>query len=117
MNSEETYKKAKLLVELIGIGRGYIRGSRKETSQDDPNWAHEAFMVELQIKLRAKHMSNDQLDALLDFYTSDMGKSILEAQERIRKETSEAMATLTSNSGSKGVGWVPDPKNNSGDDT
>ena len=116
MNNEETYNKAKRLVELIGIGRSYIGGSSKESPPDSPRGAHEEFLVDHQIKLRAKHMSNEQLDALLDFYTNDMGRSILEAQERIRKETSETRASLTHDSGSKAVGWVPYPRNSSDDD-
>lgn len=117
MNNEEKYNKAKRLVELIGIGRSYIGGARKESPPESPRGTHEEFLVELQVKLRAKHMSNEQLDALLDFYSSDMGRSILEAQERIRKETGVTLASLTNNSGSKAAGWVPDPSNNSDDDT
>ena len=116
MNNEETYDKAKRLVELIGIGRSYIDGPGKEGSPASPRGTHEDFIVDLQVKLRAKHMSNDQLDALLDFYTSEMGKSILQAQERIRKETSEMLTSKMDNSGTKGV-WVRDPKDNSSNDT
>lgn len=38
---------------------------------------------EEQIALRVKHFSEDQLQALLDFYSSAMGKSILESQNKM----------------------------------
>ena len=117
MNNDETFEKAKRLIELIGIGRSYIGTSRKDESPDSPLGERERFLVDLQIKLRAKHMTHDQLDALLNFYTSDMGRSILDAQEQIRKETSETLASLVENSSSMGRGWVPDPSNSSDDDT
>lgn len=116
MSNNELYEKAKRLVELTGVGRGYTRGSRFSMSPNDPRGKHEEMLVDLQIKLRAKHMTSAQLDALLEFYASEMGHSILEAQERIRKETSETLASLVENSSSKGV-LVPNPGNNSGGDT
>jgi len=40
-----------------------------------------------QIALREKHFSLDQLRAMLDFYSSDMGKSILESQNKMIDDT------------------------------
>ncbi len=36
-----------------------------------------------QTDLRVKHFSTEQLEALLNFYQSDIGKSILESQNRM----------------------------------
>ena len=118
MTNNDKIEKAKRLVHLTGVGRSFIRGKVQERSHDDPRSAHEKNLKDMQIELRAKHMSSEQLDALLDFYSSDMGKSILDAQERIRVEASDRLASLVENSSTKPVGWVPDPGNNrDGDDS
>ncbi len=100
MNSEDQYKKAKRLVELTEVGRNYIGGSRFEMPAESPEADRQKKMIEHQIALRAKLMSPEQLDALLEFYSSEMGQSILEAQERIRLETSKFHASLVTNSSS-----------------
>ena len=117
MNSDDQYKKAKRLVELTGVGRNYISGSRLEIPPEGPEADRQRMMLELQIELRAKHMSPQQLDALLEFYTGEMGQSILEAQELIRLETSKFRASLLANTNSGGFGVSLNSGSNNKDDT
>ncbi len=117
MNNEDQYKKAERLVELTGVGRNYISGSRRETPSETHEADRQRMMMEHQIELRAKHMSPEQLDALLEFYSGEMGKSILEAQERIRQETSKFHASLVTNSSSGSFGISTKNRNNGKDDT
>ena len=116
MSNDDRFEQAKRLAELTDGGRGYIRGSRTSVTPGSPRGKHEAKMAELHIELRAKHMTSDQLDALLSFYASDMGKSILDAQERIREEMSSVLASTMDDSSTKGVS-VPKSKKNNDDDT
>ena len=104
MNNEDQYKKAKRLVELTGVGRNYISGSRLEAPPEDSEADRQKTLIEQQIELRAKHMVPEQLDALLDFYSSEMGQSILKAQERIRLETSKLRESLVANTNSGSFG-------------
>ena len=39
-----------------------------------------------QIDVRLKHFTTEQVRALLDFYESDMGRSIIESEKRIAEE-------------------------------
>jgi len=48
-------------------------------------------MREQQINIRLKHFSPEQIVALLDFYATKMGKSILSSQGRISDEIASAM--------------------------
>ena len=41
---------------------------------------------EEQINVRIKHFTLDQINALLDFYATEMGQSIIESEKRISKE-------------------------------
>ncbi|MEQ8407799.1 MAG: DUF2059 domain-containing protein [Gammaproteobacteria bacterium] len=116
MNNDDLFEKARRLAELTDGGRGYIRGTETPVKPGSHRGRHEATMAELHIELRVKHMTSEQLDALLDFYAGDMGKSILAAQGRIRKEMSSILASSISNSTAKGV-IVPKSKKSGGDDT
>ncbi len=103
MSNDDRFEKAKRLAELTDSGRSYIRGSKKSVDVDSPRRKHEARMAELYIELRAKHMTSVQLDVLLSFYNSDMGKSILDALERIRGEMSKKIALSMENLSTIGV--------------
>jgi len=83
-------EKAEKLVELTGsvISRRKFDSSTPK-KHVDLRRALEEDSRELQIELRTKHYSEEQLDALLDFYESEIGKSILQANERIRVEFSD----------------------------
>lgn len=116
MSNDDRFEKAKRLAALTDSGQGYFRGSKQTVDPDSPRGKHEARMEELHIELRAKHMTSEQLDAMLNFYDSDMGKSIVEAQERIREEMSSILASSLNNSSAKGIS-VPKPKKSSDGDT
>ncbi len=49
----------------------------------------------LHIELRLKHFTDEQLEALLSFYDSDLGKSIIDAELQIREEFSMLMKGVT----------------------
>jgi len=72
-----------------------------------------------QIELRAKHMTEEQIDALIAFYESDMGRSIIESSAKISREFKEnfhkRMATATEMNKS---GWTvfPSQENNDNDE-
>jgi hypothetical protein len=58
------------------------------------------------IELYSKHMDREQLEFLLDFQESDMGKAVKEAQKRIHAELNAALKRSgidTGNSGGKGA--------------
>jgi hypothetical protein len=117
MNNEDQYKKARRLVELTGIGRNYISGSRLEVPPEGPETERQKIMIDHQIELRAKHMSPEQLNALLEFYSGEMGQSILEVQEHIRLETSKFRASLVTNSNSGSFGISTNSRSNGKGDT
>jgi len=50
---------------------------------------------EQQIEIRLKHFTTEQLEALLEFHESNMGKSILEAQNRISEEFSSSIELVS----------------------
>lgn len=52
-------------------------------------------MRKQQIEIRLKHFNPEQLVALLDFYETDMGKSIITSQGRISDEIASAMQLVT----------------------
>ena len=53
-------------------------------------------MRQAQIDARMKHLDPEQVSALLTFYGSTMGRSILERQARIDAELGSGMANLSS---------------------
>jgi hypothetical protein len=117
MNNEDQYKKARRLVELTGVGRNYISGSSLEVPPEGPEAERQKIMIDHQIELRAKHMSPEQLNALLEFYSGEMGQSILEAQERIRLETSKFRGSLVTNTNSGSFGISTNSRSNGKGDT
>lgn len=93
MSDQEKLRKAAKLVSLIRIEKAELlclalgaipRGKRYEpvcSAEGDDSWE-----IQLQARLRAKHMNLEQLDALLEFYQSEMGASILAAQQEVMRE-------------------------------
>ena len=61
---------------------------------------------ELIRKLYEKHMSTAQLKELLHFHTSDMGKSIKDAQSRIHKELAEISKEMENKTGNSEIQHV-----------
>ena len=100
MNAEE---KRKLVEELVALSVG--DPVRKHPVRKHPPGAADLFneidekirqrMREKQINVRLKHFSPEQIVALLDFYATEMGKSILTSQGRISDEIASAMQLIT----------------------
>lgn len=79
-------RKAKELVELTGSGKRMDMRTPLSEEFRIGREEQERKLIDLNVELRAKHMSEEQLVALLDFYKSDMGRSILEANRIIGVE-------------------------------
>ena len=87
MSFEERLIKSRRLAELKEEGRHSIfqKGAKEPVDVDLRN-SLEKKSKEFQIELRAKHMTEGQLNALLEFYESDMGISIVKSGQEITKE-------------------------------
>ncbi len=48
-----------------------------------------------QVDIRLRHLEPEQISALLDFYSTAMGKSILESQSRIDREIAISMSNIS----------------------
>ena len=87
MSLEDRIEKAKELAKLTGVGKRFEIG--KDSNSGNPSDFRgilEEKSLKIHIELRAKHMTEKQLDAFLEFYKSEMGASILVAQEAIQNE-------------------------------
>lgn len=84
MHTEEEQKRelAKKLVELTVSDPKFFGG---DVDKDKKKAICEQFREE-QIKLRIKHFDLKQLTALIDFYSTDMGASILISQRNISED-------------------------------
>jgi len=65
-----------------------VRSIANLNGAPDPEMAEKMRlrMRQEQAELYLKHFTTEQLQALLDFYKTDMGKSILESQSRVSDE-------------------------------
>lgn len=98
MNAEEKRKLVEKLVDLT------VRAVR-DPMRKHPALADELFkeinekirqqMRKQQIEIRLKHFNLEQLVALLDFYETDLGKSIIASQGLISDEIDSAMQLVT----------------------
>lgn len=87
MSLEDRIEKARELAQLTGAGKRASFGKNSSSGKpDDLKKVLEEKSLSIHIGLRAKHMIEKQLDALLEFYKSEMGASILVAQEAIKIE-------------------------------
>lgn len=89
MNKVDTDKKRELaekVVDLTVMNR--IRSSATLNGSPDPEMAERSRqrMRQEQIELYIKHYEPEQFLALLDFYSTDIGKSILESQRKVSDE-------------------------------
>lgn len=57
---------------------------------------------ELSIELHIKHLSKEQLEALIEFHESEIGRSIKDAQLQIQKELGKEMMALNNDESDKG---------------
>lgn len=100
-------EKSERLVELTdsGISRRRFDSSIPAEHRDLRRTLEEDSR-KLQIELRAKHYSEEQLDALLGFYESEIGTTILHANKRIREEFSDGYRGLGQNLAAKFDGGI-----------
>lgn len=114
MSEENKLRKARELVELTGSGRRMNFGASRSEEFRALQEEHERKLTDLNVALRAKHMSEEQLDALLDFYRSDMGRSILETNRIIGAEFRDRFheAVSISRPGKDGAAWIADSTGN-----
>ena len=92
----DTEKKRLLAAELLGLTRDGIQlegYSVDESMRDHRQRFQKAQRIAL-LDLYVKHYSEDQLQAQIDFHTSDMGKSILKARTEFAKEFRELLPSI-----------------------
>ncbi|MDT8427466.1 MAG: DUF2059 domain-containing protein [Pseudomonadales bacterium] len=108
MSYENKLKKAREIVELIGAGKPAGFGKAPSREFADIQKRRNQQLFDLQVELRAKYMSDEQLDALLKFYKSEMGISIIKTNEIINSEFRELfLQRMTSNhQGKDGSVWM-----------
>jgi hypothetical protein len=89
---ETATEKAKLVSAVVEVLFDGMSSARSKLAVDMPEQLKVEFLEtmnnthKLLLELYDKHLDTDQLQALLDFHTSDMGRSIKVAQDTIKKE-------------------------------
>jgi hypothetical protein len=109
MSFELRLAKAKKLAELMETGQQMDDNRHSAPpKQGDYQKSFEERSRDYQAELRAKHMTEEQLDALIEFYESDMGVSIIRAGARIFSEFKETFhARMSTPPPKKGEpGWT-----------
>ena len=83
MDSDRKRELAEEVVDLTVMNR--VRSSASKNGAPDPDMAEKMRqrMRQQHIELYMKHYNPDQLIALLEFYKTGIGKSILESQKRV----------------------------------
>ena len=116
MSYEVKLQKAKELIELTGTGKRNDSGVPRTEQLQALREEQDRRLLGLNIELRVKHMSEEQLDALLDFYKSDMGRSILEANKAISAEFRDRFnqTMSVSSSSQDGTAWIASSSDNDG---
>ena len=96
MNTDNKRKLVEKLVELtVRDPVSEVTGSASEIGLELREKLRERFK-EQQVNIRLRHFSEDQLKALVGFYETDMGISILEAQNRISEELAAGIELISS---------------------
>ena len=92
----DTEKKRLMAVELLEITRDGIQLESDAISEPmrDHRQRFEDAQRTVLLDLYVKHYSEDQLQAQIDFHTSDMGKSILKARTEFAKEFRELLPSI-----------------------
>lgn len=86
-----------LVEKLVAITLPDLEREASDTAAEHDEFAEslrEKFRRQ-QIELRMKHFEPEQVQALLDFYDSEMGASILESQAKIDREIASSVSILT----------------------
>ncbi len=86
---------AEKVVDLTVMNR--IRTSATMNGVPDPEMAekHRLRMREEQTELYLKHYEPEQFVALLDFYNTNIGKSILESQKKVSDDMASGMRLVS----------------------
>lgn len=92
MTDDKKRELAERLVDLSVMGRAKCVASDNCGPNKDLMNKMRSRMRQQQISLYCKHFQTEQLQALVDFYSTEMGKSILRSQERISDELSFGLA-------------------------
>ena len=96
MDTERIRKLAEEVVDLTVMNR--VRYSANLNGAPDPVMAEKMRLRirQEQIALYIKHYEPAQLQALLDFYSTDIGKSILDSQRRVSDELTAGTRIVSS---------------------
>ena len=92
----DTEKKRLMAVELLEFTRDGIQLESDAISEPmrDHRQRFEDAQRTVLLDLYVKHYSEDQLQAQIDFHTSDMGKSILKSRAEFAKEFRELLPSV-----------------------
>lgn len=97
LNSDRKRELAESVVDLTVMNR--MRSFANLNGKPDPVMAENMRlrMRDEQTELYLKHYETEQLLALLDFYSTDMGKSILESQRNVSDELAAGTRIVSGN--------------------
>ena len=93
MQSDEKKKLVEKLVDLTVRDLMSESDRSMSTGKEFSSRMRKKFRQE-QIDLRLKHFESEQIRALLDFYDTAMGKSILESQSKIDHEVASNVSVI-----------------------
>ncbi|MEX0902797.1 MAG: DUF2059 domain-containing protein [Pseudohongiellaceae bacterium] len=106
MATESKKDKATRLFELTNTGQWPPASPDASQKMQDVRKAISDVYRELKIELFEKHYTEEQLDALLGFYESDIGSTVLEAQANIEHDFKKKMSKTLNDMNSKGDGGL-----------
>ena len=94
MTEDERREAVKRLFELRReFSAGKVREDTPDAIKEMRGRVHEKVR-EAAAELYVEHFSDEQLNAMLDFYGSELGQSIIETQSLIRDRISERMQDI-----------------------
>jgi hypothetical protein len=91
------HDKQQAALELVRLRRLLSRAGLRDNAPAQIKQLRERHLEQLQAvmaQLYAEHFSDEQLQALLDFYESDLGKAIIETESEISKQFQERVKEL-----------------------
>ncbi|GJM12240.1 MAG: hypothetical protein DHS20C12_06430 [Pseudohongiella sp.] len=94
MQPDEKRELVRRLVEIISRDKTSEQSSPSDIGYEFSKRMNEKIQQE-QIELHMKHFDAEQIKALLDFYDSPMGRSILECQSNIDHELADNISVVS----------------------
>lgn len=93
MNPDE---KRKLVERLVALTMPELVCDAKSVAEETVEFASRLRekLLQKQIELHIKHLEPEQIQALLDFYDTDMGASILKSQAKIEEELANTVSVV-----------------------